>query len=152
MTTIPEIMIEEHERINRDIKALQSKINDIEQNSSKEDVRKLLDNFFKIKWNIEKHFFVEEKVIFTIYLSQRDEAENNDINHIVKEHKEILEMLEEIEDNLQDGIKPNLNDLLEILATHEDQEDNHLYPKFEEELDEKQKQLIRERANEILRK
>ena len=150
MTTIPEIMIKEHERINQDIKALQSKIDGLQEDSSKEDITKLLDDFFKIKWNIEKHFFVEEKVIISIYLSQRDEAEKNDINYILKEHKEMLEMLEDIEDDLQEGIKPSFNDLLEILRTHEDQEDNHLYPKFEEELDEKQKLLIRQRANEIL--
>ena len=150
MTTIPEIMTKEHERINQDIKALQTKIHNIQENFSKEDVRKLLDDFFKIKRNMEKHFFVEEKVIFSIYLQKRDDAENDEINYILSEHKEMLEMLEEIEDDLQEGTKPNLNNLLEILKTHESQEDDNLYPKFEEELDEKQKTIIRERANEIL--
>jgi len=150
MATIPEIMIKEHERINQDINSLQNKIKNFKENYTKKDIHKLLKEFYKIKWNIEKHFFVEEKVIISVYLSQRNETENNDINFILKEHKEMLEMLKEIEDDLQDGIKPTLTDLLETLKTHEDQEDNYLYPKFEEELEDKQKLLIKQRANEIL--
>lgn len=150
MSTIPELMIKEHKRINQEIKSLQSKIINLKENCSKEDTHKLLDEFFKIKWNLEKHFFVEEKVVISIYLSHRDETEKNDVDFILKEHREMLKILEEIEDDLQDGIKPTLTNLLETLETHEGQEDNHLYPKFEEELDEEQKTLIKQRANEIL--
>lgn len=49
---------------------------------------------------MEKHLFVEEKVIFSIY---NNEKNINNIDTVLKEHKGIFFLIEKIEENLEQG-------------------------------------------------
>jgi len=135
MKTIPEIMMKDHARIHNLISELELK-----QQTDQNNTQPL---FIKLKWTIEKHFFVEEKVIFKIYSSNFQD--NDYLDNLIKEHRDILFLLNKIDNNLK-----NSNELLEELKltinTHAKYEDEIFYPKLEEELSENEKELIKDRC------
>jgi len=100
--------------------------------------------FIKLKWNLEKHFYIEEKVIFYIYSSSQQEEIQN-LNKILNEHKDILLLIKKIDNNFNksQALFDNLKDILSIHARFEDE---IFYPRLEEELPQDQKQLILERC------
>jgi len=152
MKTVTQLMLEEHQRLTNLFEELKGKINQLGHKERKEKYRSLLDLFFQFKWNLEKHFFIEEKVIISTYLSQENMVTNNDIQYILKEHEQMLEHLRDIEDDLRDGIKPKLHNFESLMYDHEKSENNHFYPKLDEQLDQKSKNLIRQRCTEIIQK
>ena len=56
MKTIPEIMLRDHARIHNLVGEVEGKIK-----TNLEDAEHL---FIRLKWSLERHFFVEEKVIY----------------------------------------------------------------------------------------
>ena len=107
---------------------------------------KALDKF---KWNLEKHFFLEEKVIFDISSSIANE-EVSEIFDLMKQHGEIMAELKDIEKNLQNRIKPKSEKLFSLIKEHADYEDSVFYPKLDEKLTENQKNYVVERVKEII--
>jgi hemerythrin-like domain-containing protein len=100
--------------------------------------------FNKFKWEIEKHFFLEEKAIFTFI-----ESENQDIYEISKglidAHRELLKNLKEIEDRMKNKKESDLLKFKELLINHRDFEEKSFYPKLDEELDDCKKSQIIDR-------
>jgi len=133
MKSITEIMMQEHGKID-------AMIEELEKDLSKE-------KFDKFKWNLEKHFFVEEKVIFSV-ASQED---SEDAFKILKEHKDILFQVKKIEQALSQNLKPDLSGIKKELIDHADFEDKMFYPKLDEDLSEDLKNVVRDRAGEIIR-
>jgi len=113
------------------------------KNNSKEKSQRL---YIKLKWTLEKHFFVEEKVVFSIY-SESEPEEIDELNKLFQEHKDFLLLVKEI-----DGDFENSYDLFEKLkrelSAHAKFEDEIFYPRLEDELPEEQKQLIEDRCSE----
>jgi len=139
--SIPGIMNHEHARI-------KIMLEDVENNL--ENLQKAKELFNIFKWNLEKHFFVEEKVIFTIYGKSKQD-EDYDIFNLLKEHKDMLWIFEKIENSFINSQKPDLTDLKEILDAHATFESKTFYPRLEEELSHEEKQIIIDRAEEIVR-
>ncbi len=139
--TIPKIMLREHGKIN-------SILNDFEKLSeiNFQESRNIFDMF---KWNLEKHFFVEEKVVFSIYISATEE-ENTEIINLLKEHKDMLWLITKAEESLKGGNIPEISELKKILGQHIRFENDFFYPKLDERLNERDKQLILERSEEII--
>jgi hemerythrin-like domain-containing protein len=137
--TITKIMINEH-------RILEQILDEFEE--SLKDLKKAKEIFSKLIWNIEKHFFVEEKVIFSIY--NDNEQENEELSRIIKEHREVQWLLKRMQQDINKGITPKKSRLREILRHHEKKENEILYPKFDEELDPVQKKMIIERAGDFL--
>lgn len=104
--------------------------------------------FNNFKWQLEKHLFVEEKVIFEIYDNSTDQ-EIEELNQLVREHKDILWLIKGIEDEKE--LSSRISILKKILPQHSKFEDEIFYPRLDEELDEEKKKLIIERCSEILR-
>ena len=142
--SITKTMLEEHGRILTLLKKFEAEV-------EKNNLEKAKQLFSKFDWTLEKHIFVEEKVIFTIYSNTRDEQENQEILYLIKEHKEMDWLISKIQDDLDKNIKPKLTRLGNILMKHADNENNIFYPRLDEELDKEQKTLIIDRANEIIR-
>jgi len=140
MPTITKLMLQEHGKI-------RSLLEELDRTYDKEQFTKL---FNKFKWTLEKHFFIEEKVIFGLY-----EGEENieNINTLLKEHKNIFLLVKNAEDALDEGDfdKSKFQDLKTTLESHADFESNVLYPRLDEELDEDLKKLMIDRANEIIK-
>lgn len=139
--TICKIMLKDHDRINKLIDFFEKELNKSIGNS-----RRI---FNQLKWNLDKHFFVEEKIIFSIYETESEE-DNLDILKLLKEHKDIYWLLNKIEDSLDSGLKPELTEFKKALKIHANFEDNNFYPKLDRDLDDKQKSLIFNRADEIV--
>ena len=117
---------------------------ELERISDKQQLKK---QFNKFKWTLEKHFFVEEKVIFSIY---NDEENRNNLDTVLKEHKDMILLIQKAEDALDEGYL-ELLDLKTILECHAIFETDILYPKLDAELDQEQRSLILDRASEIIR-
>src|SRR3989344_6026966 len=129
---IQTLMLKEHERLNKFLEQLEKEIDYY-------DKTKL--NFSKFKWNLEKHFFVEEKVIFSMFVSISGK-ETTDTFRLLSDHVKIVGMINDLEDKLKRKIRPNLSRLKEVLITHKDFENGYFYPMLDERLTLDQKKQI----------
>jgi hypothetical protein len=139
--SIKRAMDKDHEIIHNLFNQFEKEIN---KNFSKSK-----DTFNKLKWILQKHFFVEEKIIFSLYLSLTNE-ENNYINQLLMEHEKILWLLKNIEDDIADNKKPAVLEIRQLLDAHSKFEDDFFYPKLDEEISEKEKSKIFERIQEVI--
>ena len=130
---ITDLMLEEHKSINEILETLEKK---------GQNPKKALD---KLKALSEKHFFIEEKVIFKIYSLNKN---NEDVIDLIKEHRDILWLIRKLEENYQKEIDLEWSDLKELLMSHIKFEIEFFYPKLEQELDQKTKNLILNQCRE----
>ena len=128
------MMLREHGKIN-------SSLIEFEKNPTSK-------SFHEFKWALEKHLFIEEKVIFKIY-DNSTEFEIEELSQLIKEHKDMLWLLGEIEDLKENSSRISI--LKKILPQHARFEDEIFYPRLDEELDEETKKLIIERCSEVIR-
>lgn len=139
--TIKNLMGKEHRRIEFLLEEFEKSLN--------KDLKKARELFSRFSWNLEKHFYIEEKIIFTIY--QSSESENNDLDELLKEHKEIQWEIKKIKENLENNAKIKILKLKTILMAHSKFEDDVFYPRLDENLSQAEKQIIINRAEEEIR-
>ncbi len=109
--------------------------------------KELFSNF---KWNLEKHFLVEEQAIFDVVGSLVGE-EISDIFDLMQEHGNLLEIVKNIEEGLESNVAPDASGLADALVKHAEFENETFYPKLDELLNENQKKEITEKAEEMLK-
>jgi hypothetical protein len=126
-------MLKEHKNINEILEDLEKK---------GQNPKKSLD---KLRSLSEKHFFIEEKVIFKIYSLNKD---NEDVIDLIKEHRDILWLISKLEENYKKELDLEWSDLKELLVSHIQFETEFFYPKLEQELDPKTKSLIIDQCRE----
>ena len=115
------------------------------------DVKEANRIWQKFKWNLEKHFFVEEKAIFNFYNNIGGE-EISGIFEVMDEHGKILALVKEIERKLkEEDVRADIIKLKMLLAGHANFEDATLYPLLDLKLNDEQKKEIIIRAQEIIR-
>jgi hemerythrin superfamily protein len=140
--TISTIMMKEHSMLNAVLGSFERNL-EINKERAKE-------NFDKFKWNLEKHFFVEEKAIFDVSGNLESE-EISDIFDLMQEHSKIMIELKDIEKNLNSGKTVDVTAFKKNLLEHAKFEDEIFYPKLDEKLSlEKRKEIV-SRAKEIIR-
>lgn len=105
--------------------------------------------FIRFKWMLEKHFFIEEKAIFNLYIVESPE-ENDNLMKILKEHREILDLIERSEELLFDQKKLEIEELKHYILAHAKFEDEIFYPRLDEILDEEKKQEMINRIKDII--
>ena len=110
---------------------------------------RVLDIF---KFNLEKHFFIEEKIIFSAYQIENQE-DDEDIENLLKDHKNMLFLIKNIEETLSKDKKPirETGELKQIMSAHASFENQSFYPRIDKELSEEQKQMMIQRAEEEIR-
>ncbi|WP_455392202.1 hemerythrin domain-containing protein [[Eubacterium] cellulosolvens] len=102
--------------------------------------------FNKFKWELEKHFFIEEKAIFTLIYS--DDPEIHEMkDELLREHRAILKTLGKIENDLNNKIATDLTDFQNSIKKHRDFEDEAFYPTLDRELDNERKKEIWDRIS-----
>ena len=118
------------------------------------DMEKAETSYNQFKWNLEKHFFVEEKAIFSMFRDIFGDSVS-DIFDLLSQHSEIMILLGDVE---KDMSQENLNKLRDTvsklknkLTEHADFEDMVFYPKLDNDLPDIQKREILARAKEIIR-
>ena len=77
--------------------------------------------------------------------------ESEELFDILKQHKDILWLLRMMEEDIEKGRDPKTTSLSELLTKHAGFEDDVFYPKLEKQLSKEQKQLIKNRAKEIIK-
>lgn len=138
---ISEAMYNEHVKLKNVFNRFENSVRELEPN---------MDLFNEFKWNIEKHFLVEEKAIFELCNNACGDK-ISEIFDLMKEHGEILNLINDCEDNLDEGISVEIDLLKKMLTKHADFEDEVFYPLLDEKLNEERKQEILDRINEIVR-
>lgn len=136
--SIAETMVKHHVKID---KLLHEFKNGIKQ----KDVP-MIGAFNKFKWELEKHFFLEEKAIFQLHYSENEES-NEIKNKLKKEHDSLRGKLDEIEEDLKNQDKIDIFEFRRLLLEHKDFENRIFYPRLDKELDEDRKKLILDRLN-----
>ena len=140
METITDLMCNEHIRIYH-------MLNELDEHKDKKDIMHFFDIF---KWNLEKHFFVEEKAIVALYKDITGE-EINDFFDVMKEHQEIMKLVRQVSNNIKSSLKIDVDELKQSLDVHARFENEVFYPKLDEKLNQLQKNFIIERAKEVIR-
>ena len=125
-------------------------LDDLEENSDA-DFETMQEYFNKFEWELEKHIFTEEKAIFTCYTPDDVSIGYKMLPELTKQHNYIVNQL----NNWRKEIKTNkkitgLYDFKNFLSKHRIYEEKEVYPKLDEALDEKQKQQIINKINEIV--
>jgi len=105
--------------------------------------------FDKFKWNLERHFFIEENAIFRLADTITGQ-EISDIFELLKQHGEIMNLVEKLEINLSNNAICDFSELKKTLEAHSNFEDGVFYPKLDEILSSDQKQIIKEKITEII--
>jgi len=135
------IMIQEHQRLN-------SMLDELEWSLSKNstNIKELFDKF---KANLEKHFYIEEKIIFDIAVNMKQEDVETNFD-LMTEHGEIISELKKVENDLNMNNMPDITELKDKLIKHTNFEDLFFYPRLQEKLSEQQTAFIIDKSREIL--
>jgi hemerythrin-like domain-containing protein len=133
------IMTKEHE-------VIESLLDDFKKSQINDslEAKKIFQTFV---WNIEKHIFLEEKILYNVYSVWDGNIDG--MFEILEEHGEILALINKIKNSYTD--EKNLSALKELLRDHFVLEETVLYPNLEKVLNGEQKELLIERAQEIIR-
>ena len=134
-------MLKEHRRLDKLLEDLEKNLDDYEKTKK---------NFNILKWNLQKHFFIEEKVIFDSFIRISGQ-ETFDTFNLLEEHVKIIEFMKSIEKKLKNKIKPDIQNLKGIIRVHRNFEDLDFYPGLDERLTLEQKKEISKKINEIIR-
>ncbi len=134
--SIEKLMLQEHKRLTNLINELEKHLNDYEKTKI---------NFSVFKWNLEKHFFVEEKIIFDMFVNISGK-ETSDIFHLLEDHVKIMGVIKILEKRLRNKIKPQLEELKKTLTNHKNFEDKDFYPNLDKRLtsDQKKRKFLKE--------
>ncbi len=134
--SIAEIMVKHHFKIDKLLHKFKDEIDHGEKT--------LIGEFNKFKWEMEKHFFLEEKAIFQLHYSENQES--NKIKTQLKEEHNILRgKLNDIWEGLKNEKKIDFFEFRKLLIEHKNFENKVFYPRLDEELDDSRKNMIIDR-------
>ena len=136
--SITSLMLEDHKKI-------VDYLNNVE-----EDGHPDIEAFLKFEWHLKKHIFIEEKAIFISYQSIDDSEVEKIFTKLSKEHTVIIELLDRILKESFPRGNTSFNKLRKLLAVHKKFEENEVYPKLEEKLNDKNKQEIIDKIADII--
>ena len=105
--------------------------------------------FDKLIWMIKEHFFLEEKLIFSVY---NLEIENHDNEELISQHKSILEILENMSKKKLEETSELLQNAEDELIAHSKLEEEIFYERLDETLSDKEKEDLISRGKEFLKK
>lgn len=139
--TILDVMLKDHEKILKLLDGLEKCIY-----QDKLILKKMFETF---SWELEKHLFTEEKVIFTLYEPEEQIEFYDIIPNLMIEHDEINNKLRELRKIIKSNKECNPQDFIELFTKHTNFEEESFYPKIDQTLDEKTKKFIINRIKEV---
>lgn len=137
---ISEIMLGHHALINLLLLTFKEALG-----KNDESADRLFDEF---RWELDKHIFVEERVVFKFCESKESEI-CGIIKGLVKEHDTMLVMLNEVKNNLMTKSRADTQRFEELLIAHRRVEEEKLYPLIDKTLSRTEKEAIIARINEV---
>jgi hemerythrin superfamily protein len=137
------IMIREHCK-------LESSLDNLELNT-RSDFKSMIKSFKNFEWKLEKHIFIEEKIIFTKYNPSDVTEGYKMLPKLTEQHNYILNII----NNWREDIRNNkmitgLYDFKDYMVDHKIFEENEVYPRFDNELTDEQKKEMINKINEII--
>jgi len=135
------IMIQDHRRI-------MNKLTDIKK-TQEDTLGTILEKLNAFEWDLEKHFFVEERAIFTSYNATLIKEGQQLFDEISKQHTSILESVESLRDRLRMNTSIEIGSLVVMLTKHKNHEERNVYPLLDENIPEGEKRFMIERIAEI---
>jgi hypothetical protein len=139
--TISEIMMKHHYKIDKILKFFTSEL--------KEDKTVNVKAFNRFRWELEKHFFLEEKAIFQMNYSFCQDTSQM-CAQLKSEHDQIIEQLDEIDTIIKLNKSLDFSRLKDMIIEHKKFENKEFYPRLDEELSEDRKEMIIERISNPL--
>ena len=137
------LMVKDHCKIEELIDTLEKNI--------EKDTPSVLESFNKFEWNLEKHIFIEEKVIFTSYNPEDIIEGYKMLPELTKQHNILLNKLNLMRKDIRNNRSiSDITSFKEFLLNHKNFEEKNVYPKLNESLDNQQKKIIIEKINEII--
>jgi len=136
--SIAETMVKHHVKID---KLLHEFKNEIKQKDAP-----LIGAFNKFKWELERHFFIEEKAIFQLHYSENEKS-NKIREQLMEEHSILRRIIDRIENDLLNNREIDLYGFRKKLLKHKEFENREFYPRLDEELDDSRKKIIIERLS-----
>lgn len=113
------------------------------------DTQVLIDAYQVLKWELDKHMFTEEKIVF-MYQELQDEAEVYKlIPMLVSDHEKFEKILEKMRNDIKKNNTCEFQEFKKLIQKHKDFEETELYPLIDEKLNDEKKSIIIERINEI---
>lgn len=138
------LMVKDHRKI-------EELLDELEEKSKDKDFDELNYVFNEFEWTLEKHVFTEEKAVFTCYNPVDVSEGYKMLPKLTEHHNYILNKLEIWRDNIRKR-KPlqDVYSFKEFLKDHREFEEEEFYPRLDKELDEKQKNRLISKINEIV--
>ncbi len=115
---------------------------------SEDDIYQFVKLFNLFKWNLNKHLFIEEENIFPV-VDSTNKKELNQIQGLLNDHKDIRKIIDNFDEEIGDGIRPNTSILRELLFKHEGREIDDFYPILDKRLTSDKRKEILEKIKEI---
>ena len=140
-TAITEAMIRDHTKIVRLLTRFETSID--------QEKPIMMKAFHEFLWELEKHFFTEEKAIFIAYDPEDKTVGYAMIPELIKEHNEIFNELKIMRKSIKMNKNFDFQGFKRLLVKHKNYEEETVYPKFDQELDESEKKYIIHRINDI---
>ena len=143
--SILKLMINDHSKIDK-------LIDDLEKSTDK-DYKTMKKNFHRFEWELEKHIFTEEKAIFTDYDPENVREGYKMLPELTKQHNYIINTLNNWRMDVRNKKMPrDVYSFKEFLRKHRLFEEENVYPKLDNALDEDEKKHIVSKINEIISK
>jgi iron-sulfur cluster repair protein YtfE (RIC family) len=98
-------------------------------------------------WNLEKHMFLEEKILYNVYSVWDGNIDG--MFEILSDHGDIMIFIKKIKSSTFN--KSDIYSLRELLENHFAVEETILYPNLEKALSSEQKKILIERTLEVIR-
>jgi hemerythrin superfamily protein len=141
--SILSLMIKDHSKLNDLIEKLDE--------STKQDFDSMKEAFTKFEWELEKHIFTEEKVIFTSYNPENVLEGYKMLPELTKQHNYIVNKLNNWRDDIRKRrVLTDVYSFKEFLDNHRQFEEEKVYPKLDESLSEDDKRHIVAKINEMI--
>ncbi|MEF8847570.1 MAG: hemerythrin domain-containing protein [Candidatus Thermoplasmatota archaeon] len=134
----------------RDHKKIESLLDKFEENVDK-GYEVMNDSFKAFEWRLEKHLFVEEKVIFTKYQPENISEDYKMLPELTKQHNYLINELKKMRKDIKEKNTPSgFYEFKRYLEKHRNFEEENVYPKLDKSLTTKQKSEMIEKMNEII--
>ena len=134
----------------RDHCKIEKLLDKLEENIDK-DYEKMKESFHEFEWVLEKHLFTEEKAIFTQYTPDDVSQGYKMLPELTQQHNYIVNKLNNWRDDISKGNKlGGFYEFKKYLIKHRTFEEKDVYPKLDQALNDKQKNQILSRINEMV--
>ena len=142
-TNVVKLMVNHHCKIEKLLENFEANIDS--------DYESILKTFSDFEWELEKHIFIEERVIYTQYNPDDIADGYKMLPKLTTQHNFIINKLQNWSKDIRNKKKIlDFNVLKEFIENHKNFEEKDVYPLIDQVLNEEQKLKMATKINEII--